>query len=977
MSRPKPLWRADDQKDRLYELTAQSDDSAKEHALRRDVRSLGALLGRVLVEQAGQELFNTVEELRRLMIRHRERVGHSPAAAARGELMAKAQALIAEMDLTRAYQVTKAFAIYFELANLAETNHRKRRRRAGQLNRQRAPLSGSFHGTLLRMKEAGISSDAALAALRQVNVTPVFTAHPTEVARQTVLLKRRRIAEQLERLDRLPLTVGEALRSEQIIRAEIVSLWQSDEVRQSKPTVGDEIRMGLRYFRLSLFETLPRIYAEVAESIGEVYGTNPDAGALPNVIGFGSWIGGDRDGNPLVKPECVQDALEQARNLILREYIRNVEFLSDCLSSSSRQVGASADLLARLAQYKGKLAAATMLWGPGNIVEHYRRFLSYVAYRLQRSREDRRAQDAYKDAGEFENDLLMLRSSLMANRGQRLAEAYVDPLLRQLRTFGFHLQVLDIRQHARVHAEVLEELASRKIELNPNALSKLVNPAEARNFEAGRTKLRKSELRNTAPAVAAPAAMTASPDASPQTQELIETFRAIRQLKQTYPAESIRQYVISGAESEDDVLNVVRLAKACGVSVAGSGGDREDINFSNESVKQDPGLMPVPLFESIDSLRAAGGVMRRLWLHPEYQPLLDSWGRWQEVMLGYSDSNKDGGMLTSTWELYKAHRDLHHVAQECGVKLRLFHGRGGTVGRGGGPTHAAILAQPEGCFSGRIRITEQGEVLNWKYADAVLAEWNLELMIAASLEALIRPVCTNKDQKLWEEAMEEMSREAYRAYRRDIAENADVLEYFEQATPVHELDAARIGSRPSRRTRGRRLEDLRAIPWVFGWMQSRFAVPAWYGVGLGLKIFAAKGRSQERLLREMAKHFGVFAEMVRNVELGMAKADLHIARLYAGLVKNATLRTRVFSMLEEEFLRSRQMILSMTGQRELLARNRVLARSINLRNPYVDPMSLIQVELLRRKQQGQEQAELEYPLGATINGIAAGLHNTG
>jgi phosphoenolpyruvate carboxylase len=977
MSRPKPLWRADDQKDRLYELTAQSDDSAKEHALRRDVRSLGALLGRVLVEQAGQELFNTVEELRRLMIRHRERVGHSPAAAARGELMAKAQALIAEMDLTRAYQVTKAFAIYFELANLAETNHRKRRRRAGQLNRQRAPLSGSFHGTLLRMKEAGISSDAALAALRQVNVTPVFTAHPTEVARQTVLLKRRRIAEQLERLDRLPLTVGEALRSEQIIRAEIVSLWQSDEVRQSKPTVGDEIRMGLRYFRLSLFETLPRIYAEVAESTGEVYGTNGDAGALPNVIGFGSWIGGDRDGNPLVKPECVQDALEQARNLILREYIRNVEFLSDCLSSSSRQVGASADLLARLAQYKGKLAAATMLWGPGNIVEHYRRFLSYVAYRLQRSREDRRAQDAYKDAGEFENDLLMLRSSLMANRGQRLAEAYVDPLLRQLRTFGFHLQVLDIRQHARVHAEVLEELASRKIELNPNALSKLVNPAEARNFEAGRTKLRKSELRNTAPAVAAPAAMTASPDASPQTQELIETFRAIRQLKQTYPAESIRQYVISGAESEDDVLNVVRLAKACGVSVAGSGGDREDINFSNESVKQDPGLMPVPLFESIDSLRAAGGVMRRLWLHPEYQPLLDSWGRWQEVMLGYSDSNKDGGMLTSTWELYKAHRDLHHVAQECGVKLRLFHGRGGTVGRGGGPTHAAILAQPEGCFSGRIRITEQGEVLNWKYADAVLAEWNLELMIAASLEALIRPVCTNKDQKLWEEAMEEMSREAYRAYRRDIAENADVLEYFEQATPVHELDAARIGSRPSRRTRGRRLEDLRAIPWVFGWMQSRFAVPAWYGVGLGLKIFAAKGRSQERLLREMAKHFGVFAEMVRNVELGMAKADLHIARLYAGLVKNATLRTRVFSMLEEEFLRSRQMILSITGQRELLARNRVLARSINLRNPYVDPMSLIQVELLRRKQQGQEQAELEYPLGATINGIAAGLHNTG
>ena len=388
--------------------------------------------------------------------------------------------------------------------------------------------------------------------------------------------------------------------------------------------------------------------------------------------------------------------------------------------------------------------------------------------------------------------------------------------------------------------------------------------------------------------------------------------------------------------------------------------------------------MPVPLFESIDSLRAAGGVMRRLWRHPEYQPLLDSWGRWQEVMLGYSDSNKDGGMLTSTWELHKAHRELHCAAQECEVKLRLFHGRGGTVGRGGGPTHAAILAQPEGCFSGRIRITEQGEVLNWKYADAVLAEWNLELMIAASLEALTRSGAQPaKDQARWEEAMEEMSQEAYHVYRRDIAENADVLDYFEQATPVQELEAARIGSRPSRRTKGRRLEDLRAIPWVFGWMQSRHAVPAWYGVGCGLESFAAKGRGHERLLHEMLKHFALFSDLMRNVELGMAKADLDIARVYSGLVKNAALRTRVFAMLEDEFLRSRRMILRITGQRELLAGNRVLARSIHLRNPYVDPMSLIQVELLQRKQRGQDLANLEYPLGATINGIAAGLHNTG
>jgi phosphoenolpyruvate carboxylase len=469
--------------------------------------------------------------------------------------------------------------------------------------------------------------------------------------------------------------------------------------------------------------------------------------------------------------------------------------------------------------------------------------------------------------------------------------------------------------------------------------------------------------------------------------ELVETFRAIRQLKRTHPPQSIRHYIISGAESAEDVLNVVRLAKACGLNLAGTGNDSSSSDpFSGDSSSVDPGLMPIPLFESINSLRGAAGVMRSLWRDPEYEPLLESWGRWQEVMLGYSDSNKDGGMLTSTWELYKTHRALHLEAQDCKVKLRLFHGRGGTVGRGGGPTHSAILAQPEGCFFGRIRITEQGEVLNWKYADAVLAEWNLELMIAASLEALVRPL-QPKDQTQWEEAMEEMSQEAYRVYRRDIAENADVLEYFEQATPAYELDSARIGSRPSRRAMGCRLEDLRAIPWVFGWMQSRHAVPAWYGVGRGLESFARKGRGHERLLRQMFQHFALFSDLARNVELGMAKADLHIARLYSGLVKNAALRTRVFAMLEDEFLRSRNMILRVSGQRELLAHNRVLARSIHLRNPYVDPISLIQVELLRRKQKGQglenkglqnnDLAKLEYPLGATINGIAAGLHNTG
>jgi phosphoenolpyruvate carboxylase len=914
----KPLWNADDQQARLAELAARSDESGKDNPLRRDVRSLGAILGQVLVEQSGQDLLEAVEQLRRLLIEHRKIVGRSPEQASAPALMLKAQAIVSGMDLSRAHQVTKAFATYFELTNLAETNHRKRRRRAGKLDREHPPLSGSFRGTLLRMKEVGLSAETAAAALSLITITPVFTAHPTEVARQTVLLKRRRIAQQLERLDRLPLTEEKAVDCENHIRAEVTSLWQTDEVRLAKPTVDDEIRMGLRYFRLSLFEALSKIYAEVVESFRDVYGLELDENRLPNLVQFGSWIGGDRDGNPLVKPGYIRGALEMARSLILREYLNQVEALSDRLSSSRRQISVSQELLSRLQQYERSIAGVHLAWGPHNTTESYRRFLSYMFHKLQQSRETVGAPAAYHNAEEFADDLLLVQDSLHSNRGERLARTYLDSLLRKVRTFGFHLHTLDIRQHARLHAHAIKELGAKL----------------------------KGDAR------------------SPETRELLDTFRAIAQMKRSYPAHSIRHYIISGAESENDVWAVVRLAKAAEVQVAGSG--------------DDPGLMPVPLFESIDSLRSAGSVMRRLWSDPEYQPLLDSWGRWQEVMLGYSDSNKDGGMLTSTWELYKAHRELHQAAEQYGVKLRLFHGRGGTVGRGGGPTHAAILAQPPGCFSGQIRITEQGEVLNWKYSDPVLAEWNLELMIAASLEALTRPQKRHSQHPVrWEEALEQMSQAAYRVYRSEIADSPDVLEYFEQATPVNELDTARIGSRPSRRTKGRRLEDLRAIPWVFGWMQSRHAVPAWFGVGYALEHFASSGPGHEQLLRQMARSFPLFSELLRNVELGMAKADLGIARDYSGLVKNAVLRRRVFSMLQEEFLRSRRMILRVTGQRELLGRNRVLARSIRLRNPYVDPISLIQVELLRRKQQGQKSSELEYPLGATINGIAAGLHNTG
>jgi phosphoenolpyruvate carboxylase len=920
-----PLWSVSDQSTRLAELMASTSDHSKELPLRRDVRSLGTLLGRVISEQAGGQLFSTVERLRRLLIGHRERSeSQSLSSPEKDALLKEAKEIVARLEIEEAYRISKAFAIYFELTNLAETNHRKRRRRAAKLHKDQPPLAGSFRGTLARMKKAGMSVEDALAALKNVRVIPVFTAHPTEVARRTVLSKRRRIAKQLQRLDRLPLSDSDALLLESAIRAEITSLWQTDEVRIEKPLVTDEIRMGLDHYPASVFAALPRIYAEIADCFREVYGHAFKSEELPQVLSFGSWIGGDRDGNPFVTPESTGEALQRARNTILGYYVERVEFVGEQLSSSVHQVSISEPLQAKLAQYTTTLGNEHSHLARISATELYRRFLNFVSIRLRASRNKSTSAASYKSAGEFAADLQLVDESLSRNLGGELAELLIDPLLRTVHTFGFHLSTLDIRQHERVHTQALKELGAEGLKT----------------------------------AVTIPAGI------SPPTADLLETLRSIPKLKKAYPAAAIRNYVISGVESEDDILAVLRLAKITNVSLAASG--------------DDPGLTPVPLFESIGSLRNSAAIMKKVWSTPEYKDLLQSWGGWQEIMLGYSDSNKDGGMLTSLWELYKAHHALHQLAKEHDVKLRLFHGRGGTVGRGGGPTHESILAQPVGDFSGEIRITEQGEVLTWKYSDPILAEWNLELMIAACLEALTRPNGPRVgDDERWKAAIEEMSQKSFEFYRKNIADNPDILTYFEESTPVNQLEFARIGSRPARRSTSKRLEDLRAIPWVFGWMQSRHALPAWFGVGYAMELYASRGPDQEQLLKEMARSFPLFSNLIGNVELAMAKADMNIARLYASLVKDEALRDRVWKMLMEEFDRTRLMLLRITNQSDLLERKPVLSRSVRLRNPYVDPMSLIQVDLLRRKRSGADTEAVNYALGATINGIAAGLHNTG
>jgi len=917
------LWSEGTPAARLAELTADTGDPAKELPLRRDVRSLGMLLGRVLVEQEGAGFFDVVEQLRRLLIQQRDPSAVSGTSDRNSaELMARAREIIGSLSVEAAYRVTKAFAIYFELTNLAETNHRKRRRRAARLVAGKTTVDGSFRGTLVRLLAAGIPEPAILETLKKIKVTPVFTAHPTEISRHTIRLKRRRIAGYLEHLDQLPLSDFEAREYESAILAEITALWQTDEVRLNKPTVRDEIHMGLDYFPMVLFEALPRLIAELEESLGDVYGAG---GAMPVPLSFGSWIGGDRDGNPFVTAESTREALTMARHVIIDHYIAETRRLVGHLSMSTRRIAVSETFARRVREYEQRLGEGHSRWKQITEAELYRHFLEFLIARLTFSRNSAAHTLAYKSANEYQEDLQLVRESLCHNHGERLAEL-IAPLLRKVEIFGFHLHALDIRQHARIMAETLAELSSA---VSPSAKDGTI-----------------------------PLGL------SSQSVELMETLRAIADLKKTHAPRAIRHFVISNAQSEQDIFAVIRLAALAGVSPAASGGD--------------PGLMPVPLFESIEALRSSAEVMRTVWKSTEYQPLLDSWGRTHEVMLGYSDSNKDGGMLTSTWELHKAQRDLHAAARECNVKLRLFHGRGGTVGRGGGPTHAAILAQPPGDFSGEIRITEQGEVLSWKYADPVLAEWNLEIMIAACLEAMLKPnQIAPETSERWSEAMEIMSGDAFAFYRKHIAENPDVIPYFEQATPVNELEHARIGSRPARRSQSRSLEDLRAIPWVFGWMQSRHAVPAWFGVGHALERFAARGEEKTGLLQEMMNGFPFFAGLIRSVEIAMAKADFSIARLYADLVEDASMRERVFSMLQEEFERTRRMILAVTGQRELLDNNAVLSRSVRLRNPYVDPLSLIQVDLLRRKREGVNEPTLDYAIGATMNGIAAGLHNTG
>lgn len=962
---------------------------AKDAPLRADIRRLGDLLGDTLKKLGGQRLFETEEHVRLLC----KRLRAMPSLADERRL----KRLLRSLDLDETIGVIRAFSVYFQLVNIAEQHHRIRRKRHYELHTPNHPQRGSLADTFRRLSSE-VASPGEMRQLVQkivdrLEVMPVMTAHPTEAARRTLLMKHRRIADLLAAFDRRDLTPRERDRLQERLATEVEMIWQTDEVRQTQPTVLDEVGNGLYYFDATLFDALPTLLEELERRLDESFpGVRLRDGAAP--IRFGSWIGGDRDGNPYVTPEVTWEALRRQQRLILRKYLAAVADLSQRLSQSQRFAPPTEELRASLADDARLMPEIADEIVRRNPEEPYRQKLSFIYVRLENTlRRNRDLASAlriespqtlistrpglpiitrltrpketpdlvYRTGRELWEDLRLIRDSLLANQAAHAARE-VDRLMRQTAAFDLHLATLDLRQHSERHTAALAEVT--------HALG--MKRDYAQMDESERVAWLTEELTSPRPLF--------SPDArfSDETTETLNVFRVARRALDEISAGAVRTYIVSMTRDASDLLAVLVLAKQAGLWQWPTSGD-DDLPTSRLAV--------VPLFETIDDLRRAPDVMDRLFANPVYQKHLRAHADLQEIMIGYSDSSKDGGILTSAWELYKAQERLWAKARAHAIELRLFHGRGGSIGRGGGPTHEAILAQPPGTVAGRIKITEQGEVISSKYGLPEIALRNLEMTTAAVIAASL-PRADDARAARWEEAMERISEEAFAAYRRFVRETDGFYDYFTQATPIEELQHLRIGSRPTRRKTGsRNLDDLRAIPWVFGWTQSRHLVPGWLAVGTALESFLRQSpRAHLRLLREMYRDWPFFHSTLSNIEMALAKADMRIARQYAARTPDKKLGRRIFRLLAEEYDRTRRMVLAISGEKRLLDNWPVLQRSIAVRNPYVDPMSYLQVELLARKRAcasgacdlpAEERDRLLYAILLTINGIAAGLRNTG
>lgn len=895
----------------------------EDEPLRDDVHQLGALVGEMLQEQGGDELFARVEGARRAAIRRREglaRAGEELAAGLRG------------LDATAARDLVHGFSAYFQVVNLAEKVHRIRRRRAYLRRPEGSPQRESLLDALGRLRQARPDLRAAelQALLDELSVEPVFTAHPTEATRRLQLEKEQRIARRLvERLDGA-LTVPEERAALARIRAEITAAWQTEEHSPLRPTVADEREHVLFFVTDVLFRIVPSFHEELERGVAAVWPEHADQLRVPTVLRFGSWVGGDMDGNPNVDAATFLAALARQRQLALHLYAREARDLARRLSQSPTRVAIDDRVLDRVEQYAGWLPATLEAIPERQRDMPYRVLLDLVAARLAAAANDR--PHGYEGPDAFAADLRLVADSLRAHGGRHAGLFAVERLRRRLATFGFHLVTLDVRQDALVHRDAVARLLGD-------------GDWERRSPDERAAALRDALTREEAAATGTETAETA---------RVLDVFRAQEEARRRYGPQAVGLTIISMAQAADDVLSVLAL-------------DR----WANGAAGARP-LDVCPLFETVADLDRAPDVLAELLGDTLYRRHLDGRGERQYVMIGYSDSSKDGGVAASRWAIEQAQRRLVAVAERHGVRLVLFHGRGGSVGRGGGKPHRAVLAAPAGAVRGHLRVTEQGEVIADKYGLRGIAQRTLERMAGAVLLATAAPASMAAEDDR-HELLDLVARVSRRRYRQLVYEDPRFEAYFRASTPLDVIERLQIGSRPAARQRGGGAASLRAIPWVFAWTQSRQMVPGWFGVGSGLEAVAE--RHGEQALAELAR-LPFFANLLADVEMAMATADLDIAAYYVELVEPPA--RGLFDDIRREHRLTRDLLLRVSGADELLAGDPVLQRSIRLRNPYVDPMSLLQVDLLRRwRADDRADEELLRALFATVTGIAYGLQKTG
>jgi phosphoenolpyruvate carboxylase len=910
----------------------------KDIPLRDDIRLLGRILGDTVREQGGEAAFEIVERIRQTSIRfHRD-----AEEAARRDLTAILESLSREQTI----QLIRAFNFFSHLANIAEDQHHIRRTRA-HARASSAPREGSLALALTRLSVAGISGAQLQSFFADSVVSPVLTAHPTEVRRRSTIDREMEVARLLAERDRAEATPEGLAANSEALRRAVLTLWQTSILRRTKPTVMDEVENGLAYYDHTFLHELPRLYADLEDRL-----RSPDAdwnvGELPSFLRIGSWIGGDRDGNPFVTADVLHQALRLQSSRAFSLYLAELRLLGGELSLDARLVRISAEL----SDLAGRLPDRF----PHRWEEPYRRAIAWIYARVAATalalNASAPAGEAVSDAhpytcaDDLRADLDILHRSLVANGSGAVARGRLRSLRRAVDVFGFHLASIDLRQNSDVHERTVDELVDT------------VYPGVGYRglAEDRRIALLLDELKLPRPLTSAFLSY------SDQSTSELKILHIAAEAQGSYGKTAVSNYIISKTQGLSDILEAALLVKEAGLLRP-----RERTLAVNL----------VPLFETIADLRNCATVMDELLALPCYRSLLDSRGHSQEVMLGYSDSNKDGGYLTSGWELYKAELALIEVFRRRGVRLRLFHGRGGSVGRGGGPSYQAILAQPGGAVQGSIRITEQGEVIASKYSNSEMGRRNLETLAAATLEATLLQPQEAAPRNEYLAAMEELSAHAYRGYRSLVYETEGFEQYFRQATVIGEIATLNVGSRPASRTNSSHIADLRAIPWVFSWAQCRLMLPGWFGFGSAVKAWVAARRNGMAVLQAMYREWPFFQALLSNMDMVMAKSDIAIASRYAELVKDAALRGAIFARLRAEWYDSVAAVLEIMGQHELLQTNPLLARSIRNRFPYLDPLNHVQIELLKRHRAGDSDERVVHGIHLTINGIAAGLRNSG